>query len=128
MSKLDDDFIPQVDASESEHNLELNSEESDIAIGAETEANSDEDNEFIAKSEKVGISSTLPVTRRRSRNIVTGSPGRTRITNNAITMKEVFNMFFDDIIVATICTYTILQATRVIQEINANAASNRIGT
>ena len=53
MSESDDNFIPQVDASKSEHNLELNSEESDIAIGTESDGNSDKDNEFIAKSGKV---------------------------------------------------------------------------
>ena len=41
-------------------------------------------------------------------------------------LQELFNLFFDDEIVGAICTYTILGATRVIQEINANAASNRI--
>ena len=73
-------------------------------------------------------SSTPPVTRRRSCNIVTGSPGPTRITNNATTLQELFNLFFDDKIVGAICTYTILGVTRVIQEINANVASNRIRT
>ena len=52
LSELADDFMPQGDASESEDNFELNSEESDIASGAESDANSDEDNEFIAKSGK----------------------------------------------------------------------------
>ena len=50
LGKSDDNFILQGDGSESEDNLKLNSEESDIASGAESDANSDEDNEFIEKS------------------------------------------------------------------------------
>ena len=53
LSESDDDLIPQGDASESKNNFELNSEESDIASVAESDANSDENDEFIAKSEKV---------------------------------------------------------------------------
>jgi hypothetical protein len=45
LSKSDDKFIPQGDASESE----VNSEESDIA-GATSDVDSDEDDKFIAKS------------------------------------------------------------------------------
>jgi hypothetical protein len=50
-SECDDEFIPHGDASESEDNLEVNSEESDIA-GATSDVDSDED-EFIAKSGSV---------------------------------------------------------------------------
>ena len=110
------DFIPQGDASESEDNLKLNSEESDIASGAESDANSHEDDEFIAKSGKVCKSSAPPVTSWRSCNIVTGSSGPTRITNNATTMQEVFNLFFDGEIVSAICTYTNIEAARVIKK------------
>ena len=56
LSESTDDFIPQGDASESEDNLELNLEESNIASRAESDANSDEDDEFIAKSGKVSKS------------------------------------------------------------------------
>ena len=53
LSELANDFIPQRDALKSEDNFELNSEESDVASGAESDANFDEDDEFIAKSGKV---------------------------------------------------------------------------
>jgi arsenate reductase-like glutaredoxin family protein len=52
LSESDDEFIPQGDALESEDNLEVNSEESDIA-GATSDVDSDEDDEFIAKSGRV---------------------------------------------------------------------------
>ena len=68
LSRSDDDSIPQGDASESEYNLELNSEESEFASGAESDANLNEDDELIAKSGKVWKSSA-PVTPRRSCNI-----------------------------------------------------------
>jgi hypothetical protein len=42
LSESDNEFIPQGDASESEDNLEVNSEESDIA-GASSDVDSDED-------------------------------------------------------------------------------------
>lgn len=128
LSESDDDFIPQGDASESEDNLELNSVESDIASGAESNDDSDEEDEFIAKSGKVWKSTVLPVTRRRRCNYVIGSPGPTRFTDKATTMQEVFSLFLDDEIVQAICTYTNLEATRVIQELNAGASSNRIRT
>ena len=105
----------------------MNLEESDIACGAEPDTNYDEDDEFLAKSEKVCKSSTPPVTSWRSCNIVTGSSGPTRITNNATTMQEVFNLFFDDKIMGA-STYTNIEAERLIKKINANAASNRIRT
>jgi hypothetical protein len=35
-------------------------------------------------------------------------------------------MFLDDEIVDTICTFTNAEASRVIQELNANAAQNRM--
>jgi hypothetical protein len=41
-------------------------------------------------------------------------------------MYEVFNMFLDDEIVDTICTFTNAEASRVVQELNANAAPNRM--
>jgi hypothetical protein len=125
LSESDDEFIPHGDASESEDNLEVNSEESDIA-GATSDVDSDEDDEFIAKSGRVWRSSVPPVTRRRQCNIVTGSPGSTRATDIATTMYEVFNMFLDDEIVDTICTFTNAEASRVVQELNANAAPNRM--
>jgi hypothetical protein len=62
LSESDDEFIPQGDASESEDNLEVNSEESDIA-GAKSDLDSDD--EFIAKSGRVWRSFVPPVTRRR---------------------------------------------------------------
>jgi hypothetical protein len=52
LSESDDEFIPQGDASKSEDNLEVNSEKSDIA-GATSDVDSDEDDEFIAKSGRV---------------------------------------------------------------------------
>jgi hypothetical protein len=52
LSESDDEFIPQGDASESENNLEVNSEESDIA-GAISDVDFDDDDEFIAKSGRV---------------------------------------------------------------------------
>jgi hypothetical protein len=51
LSESDDEFIPQGDVSESEDNLEVNCEESDIA-GATSDVDSDKD-EFITKSERV---------------------------------------------------------------------------
>jgi hypothetical protein len=72
LSESDDEFIPQGDASESEDNVEVNSEESDIA-GATSDVDSDEDDEFIAKSGRVWRSFMPPDTRRRQCNIVTGS-------------------------------------------------------
>jgi hypothetical protein len=41
-------------------------------------------------------------------------------------MYEVFNMFLDDEILDTICTFTNAEASRVVQELNANAAPNRM--
>ena len=67
-----------------------------------------------------------PVTRSRQCNIVTGSPGPTRATDVPTTMYEVFNMFLDDEIVDTIRTFTNAEASRVVQELNANAAPNRM--
>src|SRR5215468_6799131 len=98
LSESDDEFIPQGEASESEDNLEVNSEESDIA-GATSDVDSDEDYEFIAKSGRVWRCSVPPVTRIRQCNIVTGSPVPTRATDVATTMYEVFNIFLDDEIV-----------------------------
>jgi hypothetical protein len=125
LSESDDEFIPQGEASESEDNLEVNSEESNIA-GATSDVDSDEDEEFIAKSGKVWRSSVPPLTRSRQCNIVTGSPGPTRATDVATTMYEVFNMFLDDEIVDTIFTFTNAEASCVVQEMNANAAPNRM--
>jgi hypothetical protein len=45
------EFIPQGDASESKDNLEVNSEKSDV--GAISDVDTNEDNEFIAKSGRV---------------------------------------------------------------------------
>jgi len=120
-----DEFIPHGDASESEDNLEVNSEESDIA-GETSDVDSNEDDEFIAKSGRVWRISVLPVTRSRQCNIITGSPGPTRTTDVATTMYEVFNMFLDDEIVDTIYNFTNAAASRVVQELNANAAPNRM--
>ena len=128
LSESNDDYIPQGDASESEDNVELNSEESDIASAEESVDGSDEEEELIAESGRVWKSTVPPVTRRRRCNYVIGSPGPTHVTDNTTTMQEVFNLFFDDEIVEATCTYTNLEATRVIQEINANASSNRIKT
>ena len=125
LSESDDEFIPHGDASESEDNLEVNSEESDIA-GATSDVDSDEDDEFIAKSGRVWRSSEPPVTRNRQCNIVTGSPGPTRATDVATTMYEDFNLFLDDKIVDIICTFTNAEASPVVQEMNANAAPNRM--
>jgi hypothetical protein len=52
LSESDDEFIPQGDTSESADNLEVNFEESDIA-GTTSDVDSDEDDEFIAKSGRV---------------------------------------------------------------------------
>jgi len=41
-------------------------------------------------------------------------------------MYEVFNMFLDDEIVDTICTFTNAEASRVIQEFNVNAAPDKM--
>jgi hypothetical protein len=120
-----DEFIPHGNASESEDILEVNSEESDIA-GATTDVDSDEDDEFIAKSGRVWRSSMPPVTRSRQCNIVTGSPEPTHATDVATTKYKVFNMFLDDEIVDTICTFTNAEASRVVQELNANTALNRM--
>ena len=125
LSESDDEFIPQGDASELEDNLEVNSEESDIA-GATSDVDSDEDDEFIAKSGRVWRSSVPPVTHSRQCNIVTGSPAPTRATDVATTMYEVFNVFLGDEIVDTICTFTNAEASRVVQELNANAVPNRM--
>jgi hypothetical protein len=124
LSESGDEFIPQGDTSESEDNLELNSEESDIA-GTTSDVDSDEDDEFIAKSGTVWRSSMPPVTCSHQCNIVTGSPRPMRTTDVATTMCEVFNMFLDDKIVDTICNFTNAEASRVVQELNANAALNR---
>jgi hypothetical protein len=75
LSESDDEFIPQGDASESKDNLEVNSEENDIAC-ATTDVDSDEDNEFIAKSGKMWKSSVHPLTRSRQCNIVTDLLGQ----------------------------------------------------
>jgi hypothetical protein len=48
-NESDDEYTPQSDTSESEDNLEVNSEESDIAC-ATSDVDSDEGNEFMAKS------------------------------------------------------------------------------
>ena len=64
LSESDDEFIPQGEASESEDNLAVNSEESDTA-DATSDVDSDEDDEFIAKSGRVWRSSVPPVTRIR---------------------------------------------------------------
>jgi hypothetical protein len=125
LSESDDEFIPHGDVSESEDHLEVNYEESDIA-GATSVVDSDEDDEIIAKSGRLWRSSVLPVTRSRQCNIVTGSPGPTRATDFATTMYEVFNIFFDDEILDTICTFTSAEASRFVQELNANAAPNRM--
>jgi hypothetical protein len=108
LSESDDELIPQEDASESEDNLEMNSEESDIA-GATSDVESDEDDELIAKSGKVWRSSVPPVTCCPQCNIVTGSPRPTCATDVATTLYKVFNMFLDDEIVDTICTFTKLK-------------------
>lgn len=55
-SKSDDKLIPQGVASESEDNLEVNSEESDIA-NVSSDVDSDEDDKLIAKSGRVWRSS-----------------------------------------------------------------------
>jgi hypothetical protein len=52
LSESDDEFIPQADTSESKDNLEVNSVKSDIA-DATSDVDSDEDDEFIAKSGRV---------------------------------------------------------------------------
>jgi hypothetical protein len=52
LSETDDEFIPQADTSESKDNLEVNSVKSDI-VGATSDVDSDEDDEFIAKSGRV---------------------------------------------------------------------------
>jgi hypothetical protein len=125
LSESDDEFIPQGDASELEDSLELNSEESDIA-GAICDVDSDENGEFIAKSGRVWRSFVPPVTRSRQCNIVIGSSGPTRASDVATTMYEIFNLFLDDKIVGTICTFTNAEASRVVQKLYANAAPNRM--
>lgn len=40
-------------------------------------------------------------------------------------MPEVLNMFFDDQIVDTLCTFTNAEASRVVQDFNVNAAPNK---
>ena len=114
LSESNDDYIPQGDASESEDNVELNSEESDIASAEESVDGSDEEEELIAESGRVWKSTVPPVIRRRRCTYVIGSPGPTHVTDNTTTMQEVFNLFFDDEIVQATCTYTNLKATRVI--------------
>ena len=125
LDESDDEFIPHGNGSESEDNLEVNSEESDIA-GATSDVDSDEDAEFIAKSGRVRRSSVPPFTHRHQCNIVTGSPGSTRATDVATRMYEFFNMFLDYEIVDIICTFTNAEASRVVQELNANGAPNRM--
>jgi hypothetical protein len=125
LSESDDEFIPQGDASELEDNLEVNSEESDIA-STTSDVDSDEDDELIAKSGRVWRSSVPPVTHICQCHIITGSPGPTRTTDVATKMYEVFNMFLDVKIVDTICTFTNAEASHVVQELNANPAPNRM--
>jgi hypothetical protein len=52
LSETDDVFIPQEVASESDDNLEVNSEENNIA-DEKSNQDSDEDDEIIAKSGRV---------------------------------------------------------------------------
>jgi len=59
LSESDEKFIPHGAASELEDNLEVNSEESDIA-STTSDVDSDEDDEFIAKSGRVWRSSVPP--------------------------------------------------------------------
>lgn len=84
----------------------------------------DED-EFIAKLGRKWTSSVPPVTRRRQCNIVRGSPEPTPATNAATIMSELFNMFFDDQIVDTICTFSNVEASRVVQDFSANPHSEQ---
>lgn len=124
LSDSDEEFIPQEDESESEDNVEVNSEESDIASdNSDADSNGDE---LVAKSGRKWTSSVPPVTRRRKHNIVRRCPGPTRATNFATNMSEVFNMFLDDQIVDTICTFTNAEASRVVHNFNVNASLNRM--
>ena len=66
-----------------------------------------------------------PLTRRRHCNIVTGSPGPIRNSDNATTLQKVFNIFLHGKIVEDICTYTNLEATDVVEELNAKAPSSK---
>ena len=52
LSESDDDFIPQRDVSESEDDLEINSEECDVASGTESNDDHGETQEFIENQEK----------------------------------------------------------------------------
>jgi hypothetical protein len=67
-----------------------------------------------------------PVTRSHHCNIVTGSTGPTRATDFATRMYEVFNMLLHDEILDNICTFTNAEVSRVVQELSANAAPNRM--
>ena len=91
--------------SESEDNLEVKSEENDIA-SANSDVVSNEDDEFITKSGRVWRNSVPPATRRRQCNVVRESPGPTRATHLATTMYQIFNFSFDNEIVETISILT----------------------
>lgn len=80
LDQSDREFIPARDASESEDNLEVNSEHSDT-VREHSETDSD-DHEFTAKL----TSSVLPASCHCQCNIVRGSPGSTHATDVAITM------------------------------------------
>ena len=125
LSESDENFIPQGDVSKSEDDLEINSEESDIASGTESDEAHSDTEEFIAKLKKVWKTTMPPVTPRRHCNIVIESTGPTQNSDNAITLQEVFNLFLKGKIVEDICTNTNLEAINIIEEINAKTPSNK---
>lgn len=88
--------------------------------------NSDEDKECIEKSGRMWRISVPPVTRRQRCNIVRETPGPTHSTDHANTILEVCDLFLDDKIV--ICTLPNAEASRVFEDVNGNAAPNRIKT
>lgn len=67
-----------------------------------------------------------PVNQRQKCNTVRGTPGKTHSTDGANSILEIFNLFLDDRIVNTRCNFTNFETSRVFQDMNANAASNRI--
>lgn len=108
----DDDFVLQENVSESEDDIDVESEE-----GTDVEPDSDDQGhieceEYIARSGMKWSSTPKRSSRRLARNILDIHPGITPYSRPADTFVEIFNLFISTEIKNIICLYTNQEAER----------------
>ncbi|KAK9717941.1 hypothetical protein QE152_g23453 [Popillia japonica] len=94
-------------------------EDSDDDVGELEVDVAESSEEFVAKSRLKWLSKPKPPTRRYQRNVVTAKSSPTDYVQNAVTLKNYFDVLITDDIKRQICTHTNEEAERDIATWNS---------